>query len=61
MKRIWKTMFAAMLMSLAVCLFAGTAASAETVSGEIAEGFTWSYDTETNTLTLKGEGEIPEE
>ena len=60
MKRIWKTMFAAMLMSLAVCLFAGTAASAETVSGEIAEGFTWSYDTETKTLTLKGEGEIPE-
>ena len=60
MKRIWKTMFAVMLMSLSVCLLAGTAVSAETVSGEIAEGFAWSYDTETKTLTLKGEGDIPE-
>lgn len=59
MKKLWKMMLAAMLMSLAVCLFAGTAVSAETVSGEIADGFTWSYDTETRTLTLKGEGDIP--
>ncbi len=59
MKKLWKMMLAAMLMSLAVCLFAGTAVSAETVSGEICDGFTWSYDTETRTLTLKGEGEIP--
>lgn len=60
MKKLWKMTLAAMLMSLAVCLLAGTAVSAETVGGEIAEGFTWSYDTETRTLTLKGEGEIPE-
>ena len=60
MKKLWKMMLAAMMMSLAVCLFAGTAVSAETVSGEIADGFTWSYDTETKTLTLKREGEIPE-
>ena len=61
MEKLWKMMLAAMLMSLAVCLFAGTAVSAETVSGEIADGFTWSYDTETRTLTLKGEGEIPQD
>ena len=61
MKKLWKMMLAAMLMSLAVCLFAGTAVSAETVSGEIADGFTWSYDTETRTLTLKGEGDIPQD
>ena len=61
MKKIWKTMLAAMLMSLAACLFAGTAVSAETVSGEIVDGFTWSYDTETKALTLKGEGDIPQD
>ena len=61
MKKLWKMMLAAMLMSLAVCLLAGTAVSAETVSGEIADGFTWSYDTETRTLTLKGKGEIPQD
>lgn len=61
MKKLWKMMLAAMLMSLAVCLLAGTAVSAETVSGEIADGFTWSYDTETRTLTLKGEGDIPQD
>lgn len=61
MKKLWKMMLAAMMMSLAVCLFAGTAVSAETVSGEIADGFTWSYDTETKALTLKGEGDIPQD
>lgn len=59
MKKIWKTMLAAMFMSLAVCLLAGTAVSAETVSGELAEGFTWSYDDGTKTLTITGNGDLP--
>lgn len=54
MKKIWKVMFAAAMISIAVCLFAGTAVFAETVSGELAEGCVWEVNTETGTLTITG-------
>lgn len=54
MKKIWKMFLAAAVMSIAVCLFAGTAVFAETVSGELAEGCVWEVNTETGTLTITG-------
>ncbi len=60
MKKLWKMFLAVAVMSIAICLFVGTAVFAETKGGELCEGFSWSFDTESKTLTLKGEGDVPE-
>lgn len=59
MKKLWKMFLAVAVMSIAICLFVGTEVFAETKGGELCEGFSWSFDTESKTLTLKGEGDLP--
>lgn len=59
MKKIWKMFLATAVMSIAVCLCTGMSVFAEKVTGEIAEGFTWEVDTDSQTLTITGEGPLP--
>lgn len=61
MKKIWKTVFAAGMMSLAASLCMGLTAFAATESGTIEGGFTWEVDTTTATVTVTGSGEVPAE
>ena len=61
MKKIWKIMLAAGVMSLAASLCVGTAAFAATESGTIEGGFAWQADTTTATVTVTGSGEVPAE
>ena len=60
MKKIWKTVFAAGMMSLAASLCMGLTAFAATESGTIEGGFTWEVDTTSHTLTITGEGILPD-
>lgn len=60
MKKLWKTMLAAGVMSLAASLCMGITAFAATESGTIEGGFTWEADTETATVTVTGSGEVPD-
>ncbi len=60
MKKLWKTMLAAGVMSLAASLCMGITAFAATESGTIEGGFTWEVDTASHTLTITGEGELPD-
>lgn len=59
MKKLWKTVFAAGVMSLTASLCMGITAFAATESGTIEGGFTWEADTDTATVTVTGSGEIP--
>lgn len=60
MKKIWKIMLAAGVMSLATSLCVGTAAFAATESGLIENGITWKADTDTATVTITGSGQVSE-
>ena len=60
MKKIWKIMLAAGVMSLAASLCVGTAAFAATESGLIENGITWKADTDTATVTITGSGQVSE-
>ncbi len=69
MKKLWKIMLSAALMSGAVCLFSGMGASAQTYFGKTKNGYTtqhpdevylWTYDDQTETLTVAGENVEPD-
>ena len=60
MKKIGKLFFAAGMMSLAASLCMGLTAFAATESGTIEGGFTWEVDTTSHTLTITGEGILPD-
>ena len=60
MKKIWKIMLAAGVMSLAASLCMGTAAFAATESGTIEGGFTWEADTDISAVTVTGSGQVTE-
>ena len=54
MKKIWKIMLAAGVMSLAASLCMGLTTFAATESGTIEGGFTWEADIDTSTITVIG-------
>lgn len=60
MKKIWKIMLAAGVMSLAASLCMGLTTFAATESGTIEGGFTWEADIDTSTITVIGSGQVTE-
>lgn len=46
-------------MSISVRLCTGMSIFAEKVTGVMAEGFIWEVDTDSQTLTITGEGALP--
>ena len=59
MKKLWKTLLVAAVMSLTFCLFAGAGVFAEDTSDTGKEpDFTLDYDAETQTLVVTGDGEF---
>ena len=61
-RKISLSIIACWLMCLLLSLFAGCSALAANnlQTGDLGDGFTWEYNTGTDTLTISGEGVMPE-
>ena len=56
MKKLWKTIILSFCISCICCLCFGMTAMAKTYSGKMRDGFSWTMDTDTGTLTINGNG-----
>ena len=59
MKKLCRFTFMLMFVSILFCGCFCLSASAETLTGDLGDGFTWELDTETRTVTFRGNGELP--
>ena len=59
MKKLCRFTFMLMFVSILFCGCFSVSASAETLSGDLGDGFTWELDTEARTVTFRGNGELP--
>ena len=56
MKKLWKILVLSFCISCICCLCFGMTAMAKTYSGKMRDGFSWTMDTDTGTLTINGNG-----